>query len=144
MGQKLIKRADGSYSKRGLWDNIRANRGSGKKPTSEMLEQEAKIKSENKMGGLKNKTMNLKKKKMKDGGKFGMLSVKAGYDNNPNATAADRIVGAKKSKNKMGGKKKMYGGSAMKPKKKGMGGKMMKYKTGGFTLEPKTPNLDEL
>ena len=28
----MIKRADGSYSKRGLWDNIRKNRGSGKKP----------------------------------------------------------------------------------------------------------------
>ena len=28
---------------------------------------------------------------------FGMLSVKAGYDNNPKPTAADRIVGAKKS-----------------------------------------------
>ena len=41
---KLIKRADGSYSKRGLWDNIRANKGSGKKPTKEMLKQEAKIK----------------------------------------------------------------------------------------------------
>lgn len=40
----LIKRADGSYSKRGLWDNIRANRGSGKKPTAEMLKQERKIK----------------------------------------------------------------------------------------------------
>lgn len=42
---KLIKRKDGSYSKRGLWDNIRANKGSGKKPTPEMLEQERKIKS---------------------------------------------------------------------------------------------------
>jgi hypothetical protein len=40
----MIKRADGSYSKRGLWDNIRANRGSGKKPTKQMLAQEKKIK----------------------------------------------------------------------------------------------------
>jgi hypothetical protein len=40
----LIKRADGSYSRRGLWDNIRANRGSGRKPTPEMLRQERKIK----------------------------------------------------------------------------------------------------
>jgi hypothetical protein len=40
----LIKRADGSYSRRGLWDNIRANRGSGRKPTAEMLKQERKIK----------------------------------------------------------------------------------------------------
>ncbi len=48
----MIKRADGSYSKRGLWDNIRANKGSGKKPTKEMLKQEAKIKAEEKaMGG---------------------------------------------------------------------------------------------
>lgn len=43
---KLIKRADGSYSKRGLWDNIRANKGSGKKPTAQMLKQEAKIKKD--------------------------------------------------------------------------------------------------
>jgi hypothetical protein len=46
---KLIKRADGSYSKRGLWDNIRANKGSGKKPTKQMLEQERKIKKEENM-----------------------------------------------------------------------------------------------
>jgi hypothetical protein len=42
---KMIKRADGSYSRRGLWDNIRANKGSGKKPTKQMLEQERKIKA---------------------------------------------------------------------------------------------------
>jgi hypothetical protein len=41
----MIKRADGSYSKRGLWDNIRANKGSGKKPTKQMLVQEKKIKA---------------------------------------------------------------------------------------------------
>jgi len=41
----MIKRADGSMSKRGLWDNIRANKGSGKKPTKQMLVQEKKIKS---------------------------------------------------------------------------------------------------
>jgi hypothetical protein len=39
----MLKRADGSYSKRGLWDNIRANKGSGKKPTKAMLAQERKI-----------------------------------------------------------------------------------------------------
>jgi hypothetical protein len=43
---QMMKRADGSYSRRGLWDNIRANKGSGKKPTSEMLKQEKKIKAE--------------------------------------------------------------------------------------------------
>ena len=47
----MIKRADGSYSKRGLWDNIRANKGSGKKPTPQMLEQERKIKAKMEMGG---------------------------------------------------------------------------------------------
>ena len=35
---KLIKRQDGAYSKRGLWDNIRANKGSGKKPTKDLEE----------------------------------------------------------------------------------------------------------
>ena len=45
---KLIKRKDGSYSKRGLWDKIRANKGSGRKPTEQMLEQEKKIKRESK------------------------------------------------------------------------------------------------
>tara|TARA_R110000868_G_scaffold104888_1_gene288964 strand:+ start:232 stop:381 length:150 start_codon:yes stop_codon:yes gene_type:complete len=42
--KEMIKRADGSYSQRGLWDNIRANKGSGKAPTKEMLKQEKKIK----------------------------------------------------------------------------------------------------
>lgn len=45
-GGGMIKRADGSYSRRGLWDNIRANKGSGKKPTKQMLAQEKKIKNE--------------------------------------------------------------------------------------------------
>jgi len=31
-----------------LWNNIRANTGSGKKPTKEMLEQEKKIKNKSK------------------------------------------------------------------------------------------------
>ena len=44
----MIKRKDGSSSKRGLWDNIRAAKGSGKKPTEEMLKQEKKIKAKKK------------------------------------------------------------------------------------------------
>lgn len=44
----MIKRADGSMSRRGLWDNIRANKGSGKKPTAAMLKQERKIKAKSK------------------------------------------------------------------------------------------------
>jgi hypothetical protein len=49
-GGGLIKRADGSYSQRGLWDNIRAaaqrNKAvgkPGKQPTKQMLQQEKKI-----------------------------------------------------------------------------------------------------
>ena len=42
-GKQMLKRADGSYSQRGLWDNIRAAKGSGKKPTAAMLKQEKKI-----------------------------------------------------------------------------------------------------
>jgi hypothetical protein len=38
----------------------------------------------------------VKKKYAKGGSSFGMLSVKAGIDKNPNPTAADRIAGAKK------------------------------------------------
>jgi hypothetical protein len=44
----MLKRADGSTSKRGLWDNIRKNKGSGKKPTKQMLVQEKKIKDKSK------------------------------------------------------------------------------------------------
>ena len=43
MKKKRLKRKDGSYSERGMWDNIRAAKGSGKKPTKEMLRQERKI-----------------------------------------------------------------------------------------------------
>jgi hypothetical protein len=50
--KEMIKREDGSYSQRGLWDNIRKaaaeNRRKGKKgkkPTKQMLEQERKIKA---------------------------------------------------------------------------------------------------
>lgn len=45
---KMMKRKDGSVSKIGLWDNIRANAGSGKAPTKQMLKQEKKIKSKKK------------------------------------------------------------------------------------------------
>lgn len=48
----MIKRKDGSMSPRGLWDNIRAKKGSGKKPTKAMLDQgkiiEAKTKAKKK------------------------------------------------------------------------------------------------
>jgi hypothetical protein len=48
MAKQMIKRKNGSTSQRGMYDNIRANAGSGKKPTAEMLKQEKKIKSKGK------------------------------------------------------------------------------------------------
>tara|TARA_R110002012_G_scaffold2124_9_gene10221 strand:+ start:30384 stop:30668 length:285 start_codon:yes stop_codon:yes gene_type:complete len=94
------------------------------------------------MGNLKNKKKKKDMMSYKKGG-FGMLSVEAGVDNNPNPTAADRIVGAKKKK-----KKKMGGTRA---KKKGMGGMKDMYKKGGvkkstaseFLSPPSVYNLDD-
>ena len=79
-----------------------------------------------------------KKKKNKglfaDGGKaekFGMLSVKAGVDNNPNPTQADRIVGATKKKN---------GGPVDSPKKKDKKKKMPGLLAIGIEIiKPKKP-----
>lgn len=48
MAKQMIKRKDGSVSQRGLWDNIRENKGSGKAPSKEMLKQEKKIKAKKK------------------------------------------------------------------------------------------------
>ena len=48
MAKQMIKRADGSTLQRGLWDNIRNAKGSGKKPTAQMLKQEKKIKAQTK------------------------------------------------------------------------------------------------
>lgn len=54
-GKEMITRADGTKSRRGLWDNIRAaakrNKAAGrpgKKPTAAMLKQERKIKAKGK------------------------------------------------------------------------------------------------
>jgi hypothetical protein len=95
-----------------------------------------------------------KGKDVKKKSKFGMLSVKAGIDKNPNPTQADRIAGAKMSDRKkanIGGLmkiKKILGGGSMNGKKrmdeakarkqdefrtKKMGGGMMRktFKKGG-------------
>jgi hypothetical protein len=105
---KLIKRADGSYSKRGLWDNIRANKGSGKKPTKQMLEQERKIKKEEKM-----------KMKYEKGGKKSTAKKSFMEDSKEIKFGAP---GVKFSMSEKEGEK---------DDKKMMGGKMM-YKKGGF------------
>jgi hypothetical protein len=46
--KEMIKRKDGSKSEKGLWDNVRANKGSGKKPTKAMLAQAKKIENKKK------------------------------------------------------------------------------------------------
>jgi hypothetical protein len=43
MAKKMIKRADGSYSQQGLYDNIRANKGSGRKPDEKMRKELDKL-----------------------------------------------------------------------------------------------------
>ena len=73
----------------------------------------------------KGKTVEKKKSK------FGMLSVKAGIDKNPNPTQADRIAGAK-----MGGRKKAMGGGMMrKTFKKGGSGKDTHVTKDGRTVK---------
>ena len=121
-------------AKRGLWTNIHAKRkrikaGSGermRKKGAKGAPTDEQIKNSQKMGGKRSK--------------FGMLSVKAGIDDNPNPTQADRIAGAT-SKKKKGGMKYKPGG---KRKKKMMGGKQPKamYEKGGFLSEPSVFNLD--
>jgi hypothetical protein len=72
-------------------------------------------------------------KKADKGGAFGMLSVKAGIDKNPNPTAADRIAGATKGKAKMGkSMKKAQMGANMTtaPMMMKKGGMMKKCKSG--------------
>jgi hypothetical protein len=55
MKKEMIKRADGSVSQRGLWDNLRSKAAKNKKtgakpkaPTDSMLAQEKKIKEQSK------------------------------------------------------------------------------------------------
>jgi hypothetical protein len=72
-----------------------------------------------------------KGKDVKKKSKFGMLSVKAGIDKNPNPTQADRIAGAK-----MGDRKKAMGGGMMrKTFKKGGSGKDTHVTKDGRTVK---------
>jgi len=94
------------------------------------------------------KRTKLKKGTGKNGNKFGMLSVKAGVDKNPNPTQADRIAGATKGKRvkAMGGgamKKRVMkrgGGMATPKREKKMGGGAMKKRVmkrgGGMMKKP--------
>lgn len=66
--KQMIKRKDGSTSQRGLWDNIRAAKGSGKKPTKEMLKQEKKIKAKTMKNGGSSPAWQRAEGKNKEGG----------------------------------------------------------------------------
>jgi len=102
----------------------------------ELLEKLKKQRDQRKSGPAVDKSKKKKnpQKKFADGGKaesFGMLSVKAGVDNNPNPTQADRIVGATKKKN---------GGPVDSPKKKDKKKKMPGLLAIGIEIiKPKKP-----
>lgn len=103
---KLIKRKDGSYSKRGLWDNIRKNKGSGKKPTKDMLKQEAKIKKEENMKSMYKKGGKPSKKKvMKEAKKEGESFM---VENKELSFGAPQMKMGGMMKYKDGGKKGLF------------------------------------
>ena len=72
-----------------------------------------------------------KGKDVKKKSKFGMLSVQAGIDNNPNPTQAERLAGAKMSDRK----KAMGGGMMRKTFKKGGSGKDTHVTKDGRTVK---------
>lgn len=53
--KEMIKRADGSYSQKGLWDNIRANKGSGNKVTKQLKDAEERLREKEREKGRKKK-----------------------------------------------------------------------------------------
>lgn len=134
---KLIKRKDGSYSKRGLWDNIRANKGSGKEPTKEMLKQESKIKKEENMNSMYKKGGKTSKKQvMKEARREGESFMEENKEINFEAPGVKPPM----KKMMMGGgtetgmevnsrMNRAIGEANIAGKKKMMGGK---YKKGGF------------
>ena len=133
---KLIKRQDGSYSKRGLWDNIRANKGSGKEPTKEMLKQESKIKKEENMNSMYKKGGKTPKKKvMKEARKEGESFMEENKEINFEAPGVKPPM-----KYMMGGLETGMQANARQNQAEGkatMAGKKKVYKTGGAkTMEP--------
>jgi len=133
----MLKRKDGSYSQKGLWDNIRANKGSGKKPTKEMLKQEAKIKKEmNSKSKPKSKKMGggYKAPKYQMGGDIIEPSKEINFDR-PRAQSG--MPKSKKAKpdyidvDKDGNKTEPMKSAAKSKKMKGGGGKSMTPGGGG-------------
>jgi len=85
-----IKKDKTNQAKVGQFKNIGTLFRAGKMTEEEVNKALREIRDAKKKGGTI---------RMKDGGAtdFGMLSVKAGIDKNPNATQADRIAGATKN-----------------------------------------------
>jgi hypothetical protein len=116
--KKMIKRKDGSYSQRGLWDNIRANKGSGKKPTKEMLKQETKIKKESRLkkaymakGGTIAKTTKgpgANYRPTKSGAGMTQKGVAAYRRANPGSKLQTAVTGDPKPGSKDAGRRKSY------------------------------------
>jgi hypothetical protein len=130
----MIKRKDGSYSKRGLWDNIRANKGSGKKPTKQMLEQAKKIQAEEMMyGGMIDSYYN--------GGGIDNPGFKALPKSVQNNIIANMAMGGMVDSYYNGGGINNEGFKAL-PKavqeniisNMSMGGEVEEYKNGGYTV----------
>jgi len=132
---KLIKRKDGSYSKRGLWDNIRANKGSGKEPTKEMLKQESKIKKEENMNSMYKKGGKTSKKKvMKEARKEGESFMEENKEINFDAPGVKppmkkMMGGGTETGMEVNARMNQAEGKATMAGKKMMGGK---YAKGGF------------
>lgn len=83
-----------------LWNNIRANKGSGKKPTSEMLKQEKKIKAKKAEDGTTLERGMLSevkarpsfKSNVKDDMRRAMSTDSTDYQNTPAKTKAGKVL----------------------------------------------------
>ena len=104
-----IAKTTGEKIKREFRDMGRTIKAQSKKTTddvslkvNEVRKKLDKIREPKMGGGMMGRPMYKKGSKKAVGKKsnFGMLSVKAGIDNNPNPTQADRIAGAKMKKKK--------------------------------------------
>ena len=126
---KFMKAADGKITKlrkktsnkakMGNFKNIVNASVSGKITPEEAEKRIRKLVITKAMGGINSGLQTPSRKiRRKEGGatEFGMLSVKAGIDNNPNPTQADRIAGATK------GEKKKRGGTIGNSVKMRLGG----------------------
>lgn len=99
--RKMAKKMD----RRGMRAEVKSARAAGRKMVKEAKGKAMMGKMRYQMGEMKGSS--------KKAGEFGKLSVKAGIDNNPNPTKADRIAGAKMKDRR---KRKGFGGYGKKKK----------------------------